>query len=92
MSRLQSASGAVFLAGLMGYPMGYLQLKLDDMIRPEQKNAFTEMPSSVNSDNPELEKTKVEKRRTPYPVREYDVVGAVIGKLDQSLQETEKFK
>lgn len=77
-ARMQSAAGAVFLAGLIGYPMGQLQLYLEDRMRSEQPK----MPEAAT------EKPK----RMPYPVRDYDVVGAVIGKLNQSLKDSERYK
>ena len=88
-SRVRSFSGATFLAGLIGYPVGHLQLRLDQMIRPEQKQSNHVTTQPKDETDSESERNKSETIRTPYPMRDYDVVGAVIGKLDQSLHDAQ---
>lgn len=72
LSRLQSCAVSVFLAGLAGYPIGHLQVQFKEQRSPKVESQGTSVPNEG---------------ALPYPVRNYDVVGAVINKLDASLKD-----
>ena len=89
MSRLRSAAGAVFLAGLAGYPMGLLHVTVNSRLRTDQPDSGSRQGGRLLTEGTAKEG---ERPMSPYPVRDYDVVGEVIGKLDRSLQDSEKRK
>jgi len=64
--------GRNVLAGLAGYPIGYLQVQFKEQRSPRVESQGTSVPNEG---------------ALPYPVRNYDVVGAVINKLDESLKD-----
>lgn len=83
--RLSSSALAVFIAGLIGYPVGFVENYLDEKFRPE----VMQRPITSVKPKEKLEEQLLEgEQRKPYPVRDYDVVSAVIDKLDQSLKES----
>ena len=62
------------------------------MFNPESAAGDTPGSETPGADPPEKPPKKSESTRR-YPVRDYDVVQAVIGRLDESLQETkDRFK
>ena len=89
MPRLRSTAAAVFLAGLAGYPMGLLNVTVNSRLRADLLDSRSQQDGQLPSENVAKEE---ERLMSPYPVRDYDVVGEVIGKLDQSLQNWEKRK